>query len=223
MAKIFLVEDNKSLCLNIQDWFEHKHHKLEFMHDGLDGLAMLGCSNYDLLIFDVKIPGIDGFELCRRFRSTGGKTPVIMLTGQDKIHDKEMGFAVGADDYLTKPFHLEELYIRVQAQLRRSNSNYENALRYGEFELNHATFSARRANKALTLSRGEFALLEFFMRNPRSIFSPEALLSHVWQTDSEPSSETVRTSIKRLRKKIDNHGQPSVIKNIHGVGYCFDL
>jgi DNA-binding response OmpR family regulator len=223
VAKLLLVEDDKRLCLNIQDWFEHKHHAVESVHDGIDGLALLQFSDFDLIILDINLPGMSGFELCRRFRAAGGKTPILMLTGSDLLIDKEVGFGAGADDYLTKPFHLEELSLRVQALLRRASGAVDNVLRRGILKLDPVTHTVFRGEESVNLSPIEFSLLEFFMRHPKQVFSPETLLNHVWDSGSETSPETVRTWVKRLRTKIDTEGKPSAIRNIHGVGYSFDL
>ncbi|MBX9721263.1 MAG: response regulator transcription factor [Candidatus Obscuribacterales bacterium] len=222
MAKLLLVEDDIRLCQSIQDWFEHMHHTVEVVHNGDDGLAVLQCSDFDLVILDVNLPGLSGVELCRRFRARGGKAPVIMLTGRDQLVDKERGFGAGADDYLTKPFHIEELFMRVQALLRRASGLLSDVLHAGDLQLDPATFTVLRCNESLNLSRTEFALLEFFMRHPKQVFSPETLVSSVWESESETSPETVRTAVMRLRKKIDVDGKPSFIQNIHGVGYCFN-
>lgn len=224
MAKILIIEDDQRLALNVQDWFEHKNFSVECVHDGGDGLALLQCSNFDLIILDVNLPSMTGFEVCKRHRAAGGETPILMLTGQDQLIDKEMGFSSGADDYLTKPFYLEELYMRVQALLRRSSKAVANdhVLRGGELKLDPVAFTVSRGEESLSFSRMEFALLEFFMRNPKKVFSPEALLSHVWESGSEASPETVRTWVKRLRRKLDVKDKPSVIKNFHGIGYCFE-
>jgi DNA-binding response OmpR family regulator len=223
MAKILILDDDKNLCLSLRDWLEHKHHLVETAHDGVEGLELLRFSSYDLVILDVKMPGLNGFELCRRYRAGGGQALVLMLTGQDKLIDKEVGFGAGVDDYLTKPFHMEELLLRVQALLRRSSALPDNVLHAGELSLDPSTFTVWRGTERIHLSRVEFALLEFFMRHPRQVFSPEALLSRVWSSESETSPETVRTSLKRLRAKIDVAGKPSVIQNIHGVGYSLEI
>ena len=222
MAKILLVDDDKNLCENIRDWFEHKHHSVEFVHDGLDGFFRLQCSKFDLVVLDVNLPGLTGFELSRRFRAAGGKTPIMFLTGQDSLGDKQVGFGCGADDYLVKPFFLEELFLRIQALLRRSSRSSDNILCAGPLKLDIMTFSVYRGDELLNLTRGEFALLEFFMRNPRRVFSQETIVSRVWPTESETSPESVRTFIKRLRRKIDIEGYPSSIRNVHGVGYSFE-
>lgn len=223
MAKILILDDDKNLCVAIQDWLEHRHHNVEMIHDGLEGLALLQFSQFDLLILDVNMPGLNGFEICRRFRSSGGESRILMLTGQNKIIDKEIGFGAGVDDYLTKPFHMDELMLRVSALLRRSTKLVvDNVLRVGDLSLDTSTFSVWRANQRINLSKVEFSLLEFFMRHPKQVFSPEALLSRVWSSDAEISTETVRTSLKRLRSKIDQEGKPSLIQNVHGVGYLLE-
>ena len=222
MAKILILDDDKSLCVSIQDWLEHKHHNVEISHDGLEGLALLQYAQFNLVILDVNMPGLNGFEICRRFRASGGQSLILMLTGQSQLIDKEIGFGAGADDYLTKPFHMDELLLRVEAMLRRPAVLASNTLRAGDLSLDTATFSVCRGEKRIHLSKIEFSLLEHFMRHPKQVFSPEALLAGVWSSDSETSTETVRTSLKRLRAKIDVEGQPSLIQNIHGVGYLLE-
>lgn len=222
MAKILIIDDDKPLCVSIQDWLENKHHSVELAHDGFGGMELLEYSHYDLVILDINMPGLSGFEICRKFRAAGGKSLILMLTGQGKISDKEIGFGVGADDYLTKPFHMEELVLRVHALLRRSSALPDNILRAGDLSLDTATFSVWRGEERIQLSKMEFSLLEFFMRHPKQVFSPEALLSRVWSSDSETSTQTIRTSLKRLRAKIDVEGKRSIIQNIHGIGYVLE-
>lgn len=222
MAKILLIDDDKALCQVIEDWLEHRHHSVQLVHDGIDGISFLQYSHYDLVILDINMPGKDGFDLCREYRAGGGQTPILMLTGKDKIRDKEMGFGLGADDYLTKPFHMEELMMRVQALLRRANTLISNTLKAGNITLDPNTFSVWRADEKINLSKIEFALLEFFMRHPKQVFSPELIISRVWPSDAETAPETVRTCLKRLRSKIDEDGKPSLIQNIHGVGYVLE-
>lgn len=223
MAKILICDDDKSLCLSLTDWLENRHHLVETAHDGSEGLELMRYSHYDLVIVDVRMPGLNGFELCRRYRAGGGQARILMLTGQDKLIDKEVGFGAGVDDYLTKPFHMEELLLRVEALLRRSEKLVDTVLRAGDLSLDQSTFTVWRGSQRIHLSKVEFALLELFMRHPRQVFSPEALLRQVWSSDSETSPETVRTTLKRLRAKIDVDGQPSLIQNIHGVGYSLDF
>jgi DNA-binding response OmpR family regulator len=222
MEKLLLIEDDRLLCINIQDWFEHKHYLVECAHNGNDGLTLMQCFHFDLVILDAGLPGMSGFELCRRYRACGGKTPILFVTGQDQLKDKEEGYSAGADDYLIKPFFFEELSLKVQAILRRTGAAVDNILHAGELELNTATFTVFRGGEQLQLTRREFDLLEFLMRNPKKVFSPETILNHAWKSDWDASPETVRVSILRLRKKIDVKGKPSVIRNLHGVGYCLD-
>lgn len=222
MAKILLLDDDKALCDVVQDWLEDKKHIVEVAHDGLEGMDLLEFSNYDLVILDINMPGMNGIEICRKMRAAGIQSMVLMLTGKDTIVDKEIGFGVGADDYLTKPFNIKELMARAQALLRRSSPLIDKTLKAGDISLDLATFTVWRDGQKIALSKIEFALLEFFMRHPKQVFSQEALLASVWPSDSEISTETVRTTLKRLRAKIDLEGKPSLIQNIHGVGYVLE-
>ena len=222
MAKILLVEDDKALCGTVQKWLTHEHHLVEAVDNGEQALENLKFYKYDLVVLDVNLPKMSGLDVCKQFRQSGGVTAILMLTGRDAIDDKEKGLDSGADDYLTKPFHLKELSARVRALLRRPASMTGDVLRSGGLSLETATYRVLRDGEEIQLSQQEFSLLEFLMRNSNQVFSPEALLDRVWKSSSDVSPQAIRTHVKMLRKKIDKEGEPSFIKNIHGVGYRFD-
>ncbi len=222
MTKILLVEDDQNLLTTIKEWLEFEHHIVEAVDNGLSGLELLGSYKYDLIILDWELPKLSGLELCRAFREKGGQAPVLFLTGRGTIPDKEAGFDAGADDYLTKPFHMKELSARVKALLRRPAAFVDQVLKAGNLVLDRSTYQVTRSGEEVYLARMEFALLEFFMRHPNKVFSPEAILERVWSAESDRSPETLRTCLKKLRNKIDTQGQPSMIKNLHGVGYKFE-
>lgn len=204
----------------VRDWLTFEHHLVETADNGRDGLDKLAFYQYDLVILDWELPEMTGIEICREFRSRGGTTPVLMLTGKGTINDKESGYEAGADDYLTKPFHMKELSLRLRALLRRGGATLQaDQLKFRDLMLEPASHRVTREGKDLGLLPKEFALLEFFMRHPNQVFSAEALLSRVWASETDTTVDAVSTCIKRLRKKVDVDGQTSVIKTVHGVGY----
>jgi len=206
----------------IRDWLATEHHHVESSTDGKDALEKLEFYEFDLVILDLKLPGIEGIDILREFRARGGRTPVLILTGKDKLEDKEAGLDTGADDYLTKPFHMKELSARLRALLRRPDTYVGDLLKIGALEVNTATHQVKRDGKEIALLPKEFALLEFFMRHPNQVFSSDALLNRVWASSSDATIDALTTTIKRLRKKIDVEGQKSIIRTVHGVGYKLD-
>jgi DNA-binding response OmpR family regulator len=218
MAKILLIEDDEELAGTVSKWLKLDRHSVEVVHDGNDGLAFALGASYEILIVDVSLPGLNGFEICRQFRESGSKVPVIMLTGKTDIDDKETGFESGADDYLTKPFSIRELIARIKALLRRPR-NFENDYTVGNLTLNTTQRRVLKNGDAITLLPIDHAVLEFLMRHPNEAFSAETLISRVWPTDKYPSADAVRSSIKRIRAVIDDEGQPSLIETISKVGY----
>ena len=219
MAKILLVEDDQALSKLVRNWLSLEHHAVETVEDGEEALHRLKVSEYDLVILDWTLPKLAGVEVLKEHRRLGGQTPVLMLTGKDKISDKEEGFDAGADDYLTKPFHGKELTVRIKALLRRPPNLVKDVLRVGDLVLEKENFSVRRGDSEIRLLPKEFALLEFLMRHPNQVFSAEALLERVWVSESESTVEAVTTCIKRLRRKLESDGVPSPIATVHGVGY----
>jgi DNA-binding response OmpR family regulator len=219
MAKILVVEDDLGLSRMVRDWLTFEHHLVETADNGREGLDKLNFYEYDAIILDWELPELSGIELCRQYRSRGGTAPVLMLTGKGTISDKESGFDAGADDYLTKPFHMKELSMRLRALLRRATAFTGDVLRVKDIELEPSNHRATRNGADLNLLPKEFALLEFLMRHPNQVFSAEALLSRVWASETDTTVDAVSTCIKRLRKKIDSEDQPSLIRTVHGVGY----
>lgn len=219
MAKLLIVEDDTELCGMIEDWLSHEHYQVEVTHNGREAQERLTFYQYDLILLDLELPGMTGLEICKAFRAQGGKTPILMLTGRKSIDDKEAGLDSGADDYLTKPFHMKELSARVRAILRRSTGQTTNVLKAGPVELDPISFRVTRNGEDIHLQKKEFALLEFLMRNPNRVFSADALLERVWASESDATGEAIRTCMKRLRQKIDEPEKESIIRTVHGVGY----
>jgi DNA-binding response OmpR family regulator len=222
MAKILLVEDEPDFSILIGEYLKTEHHVVEAVETGEDALDRLRFYKYDVVILDWMLPQLSGLEVCKRYRGTGGTTPILLLTAKKHVDEKEQGLDAGADDYLTKPFEMKELSARIRALLRRPQAFSGSVLQVGNLVLEPNTYRVTRSGDDISLLPKEFALLEFLMRHPNQVFSAEALLDRVWSSDSEASPETIRTYIKRLRKKIDLDGQPSILSTVHGVGYKLD-
>jgi DNA-binding response OmpR family regulator len=219
MAHILLVEDDESFGQGLQEWLEFEKNQVTWCKDGITGLAALQESSFDIVIMDIEMPGMNGLEVCKRFREGGGSTPMIMLTGRDTVVDKVSGLDCGADDYLTKPFHPRELSARLKALVRRPSTLVPNTLTVGCLTLNTQSSQVFKDGQEIKLQRMEYAVLEFMMRNQGKVFSPSDLLNAVWTAESDRSPETIRTCIKKIRDKIDVEGKDSLIQNVHGVGY----
>jgi len=220
LSKILIVEDDVQLAEIIGRWLTNEHHVVELVEDGKDALSRLKLYAYELVILDWQLPGMEGIEILNEFRAAGGRTPVLMLTGKRSVEEKMLGLDSGADDYLTKPFHGKELTARVRALLRRPVTVLDNILKVGDIELDTQTYKAHRGGTDLKLVPKEFALLQFLMRYPGRYFTASKLLSEVWPSESESSTDALTTCLKRLRRKLDPEGQDSVIKNVHGMGYA---
>jgi DNA-binding response OmpR family regulator len=223
MAKILVVEDDPELAQLVSAWLKNEHHTVESVADGKEALERLKFYSYDVAILDWMLPGMNGPEVCREFRSAGGITPILMLTAKRNVDDKEQGLDSGADDYLTKPFELKELSARIRALLRRPANLSSSVLKIGYLELEPKSLKVKIIDQEIDLLPKEFALLQFFMRHPGQIFNAEALLDRVWASDSDASPEAVRTHIKRLRKKITVAGHPSLLSTVHGAGYKLEI
>ena len=225
MAKILIAEDDLDLAGMVEDWLHREQYTVELVANGSDANDRLRFYSYDLVVLDWDMPKMTGIEVLKEFRSRGGTTPVIMLTGKDTLADKERGLDTGADDYLPKPFEPRELSARIRALIRRSTSQYQtsNILSVKDLSLDLVSHEVTRDGEKLGLLPKEFALLEFFMRHPNEVYSLEALLERIWISESDSSPDAVRTCIQRLRKKIDVEGKPSYINTKHRVGYIFEL
>jgi DNA-binding response OmpR family regulator len=222
MAKLLLIEDDKPLTKLMFDWLNLEHHSLESVTDGKEGLERLQFYKYDLVIVDWQLPGMEGPEIVKAFRNAGGTTPILMLTGKSTIGDKETGFDSGADDYLTKPFHMKELSARIRALLRRPQALVGNILTNGSLALDPVNHVLKRNGIEIKLLPKEFSLLEFFMRHPNQVFNADALLNRVWSSESDATIDALTSCIKRLRKKVDIEGEASCVRTVHGVGYKMD-
>jgi len=219
MAKILVIEDDVEYAETLHRWLSHEHHSAEIVHNGQDARSRLQVFEYDLIILDWLLPGLSGKDLCEEFRSHGGLTPILMLTGKSAIVETEAGLDAGADDYLTKPCHMKELSARIRALLRRSSGLTSNILTSGGLVLDPGKWRVTKDGEELHLQRREFSLLEFLMRNPDTVFSADALLERVWAPDVDATPDAIRKCIMRLRRKIDVGTEFPTIQTVHGVGY----
>ncbi len=219
MAKILIVEDDPMLRQLVRDALETERHVVDDCQDGRSGMAFVDAGSYELLILDWEMPHATGIELCSHFRGQGEQAPVLFLTARASMDDKEKGFAVGADDYLTKPFDVRELLIRVRALLKRPQQITKDILKIGDMHLDTNSGVVKRGDTLVRLQPRELALLEFLMRHPDTYFTAEALMARVWDTDSEATEVALRSCITKMRRKMDVEGQQSFIETAKGLGY----
>jgi len=219
MAKILIADDDIQLCSIISGWLVQDSHNVELAHDGGDALNRMQISAYDLIILDINMPVMSGLEVLKSLRATGCTAPVLMLSGNDTIEDVLTGLDLGADDYVTKPFHGKILAARVNALLRRPPAYLGDVLKFAQLTLDRKDYSVTVRTHVVSLLPKEFDLLEFFMRNPNRFFTSESLLLRVWASESDATVDAVTTCIKRLRKKIDEEGKASLITTVRGAGY----
>lgn len=219
--RLLLVEDEIKIADSIKKGLEQERFAVDVANEGELGLN-LGLSNeYDLLILDLMLPNIDGLTITKKLRSKGVNTPILVLTAKGELEDKVLGLTLGADDYLTKPFNFTELLARIKALLRRPNGFLPNQLVCDDLTIDIHNYLVTRAGKEIKLSRKEFTLLEYLMRNKNQILSKDKIIEHVWNFDSDVLPNTVEVYIGYLRNKIDKpfKGQVNLLKTIRGFGY----
>ena len=187
--------------------------------DGREALAACADTPPDAVVLDVLMPFMDGLEVCRRLRAGGDRTPILMLTARDGVRDRVSGLDAGADDYLVKPFALEELLARVRALLRRAGGGRPEILRFGDLSLDLGAYEVRRGERQIELTRTEFLLLELLMRHPRQVLTRELIFEHVWGYDFGPASNSLEVYVGYLRRKTEAGGEPRLIHTVRGVGY----
>lgn len=219
MAKILLVEDDKALAEAIGEFLKTQGYSVEMTHTGASGRDLLRTYTYDIIILDWTLPEMSGLDVCKDFRSRGGHTPILFLTGRTTIVEKEAALDSGSDDYLTKPFQVQELAARIRALLRRPPIYHHKTLKVRDIELDPSAHTVKKDGKEIKLYPREFSLLEFFLRNPNQIFSAEKLVENVWGSESDVTIETLRVSLARIRQALSEEKDRPLIKNIYGVGY----
>jgi len=220
MTKILIVDDDKGLASLVHETLVHENYDVTVAYDGAEARARLSDSGCELVVLDWQLPDASGVDLLQEYRRNGGNAPVIMLTGKNAVEDKEVGLDSGADDYLTKPFSVKELTARIRALLRRPSEVQGNELRAGGLLLDRKQKKVVSDGVNVKLLPKEFQLLEFFMRHPDQVFAAEELLNRVWSSESESTLDAMKSTLKRLRKKLDPDGK--IIRTVHGVGFIFD-
>jgi len=219
--KILVVDDERAVRESLRRALELEGYEIELAADGNEALDRLeSAAEPDAMILDLLMPGVDGLEVCRRLRGTGSKLPVLMLTARTEIENRVAGLDAGADDYVTKPFALEELLARVRALLRRTTDESGELLQFADLELDPATREVRRAGRTIELTRTEFSLLELFLRNPRQVLTRSIIFERVWGYDFGFASNSLDVYIGYLRRKTEAGDEPRLIQTVRGVGYA---
>lgn len=226
MKKILIIEDEESIRIALEDDFRLEDYDVEVASDGIEGLAKAENPDTDMIILDIMLPGMNGFDICKKLRNQGIRTPIIMLTAKGQEIDRVLGLEIGADDYVTKPFSPRELQARVKAVLRRMETEpddkAENLFRSGGLEVDFRKYECRKNDKEVSLTAHEFELLKYLLRNRGRVINRDELLDEIWGKNVFVTPRTVDTHIANLRKKIeDDPSRPRLIISIRGVGYKF--
>jgi DNA-binding response OmpR family regulator len=218
-AHILLVEDEVKLARFIELELGSEGYRVSVAHDGMTGLSLARESQPDLAILDWMMPGLTGVELCRRLRATGIKVPVILLTARDEVEDRVMGLDAGADDYLVKPFSIEELLARIRAHLRRTQEIDADLLQFEDLILNRRTREVHRGKRSIELTAKEFDLLQYLMSHPRQVFTRDQILENIWGYDFIGDSNIIEVYVRYLRLKLEHDHEKRLIHTARGVGY----
>lgn len=216
---ILLVEDDPKLLQFIQQELSLEGYQVTVANNGLDGLSLARSIQPDLLILDWMLPNLSGVDICLRLRSTGVQTPIILLTAKDEVSDRVSGLNSGADDYVTKPFSIEELLARVRARLRWANTGESDRLEFEDLSLNRVTHEVYRGQQRLELTAKEFDLLEFLLRHTRQVMTRDQILEQVWGYDFMGESNIIEVYVRALRLKLEAFNSKRILHTVRGVGY----
>lgn len=217
--RVLIVEDKKSLALMLKKGLEETNDSAVVAFDGRTGLTYAETEQFDAIVLDLMLPGMDGFQIVRRLRSAKKRVPVLVLTARDTVHDIVTTLDLGVDDYLTKPFAMAEFRARLRAVVRRGPATQGVRLEVGDLVLDPATGEVTRGGTLIALTRTEYMLLEFLMRRANHVLSRDAIIERVWGNNAEIEENTLEAFIKNLRAKIDNDREPKLIQTVRGVGY----
>ncbi len=217
--RILVVEDEKKVGSFIKKGLEEENYAVDIAYDGEEGLTLAQINEYDLILLDIMLPRLDGMEVLRQIRRNGSNVPILMLTAKDSVEDIVSGLDGGSDDYLTKPFSFDELVARVRALLRRKAKEKTDLLTVGDLSLSTSTHRVKRGGREIELTAKEYALLEYFMRNPNRVLTRVLITEHVWDYHFDPSTNVIDVYVNYLRKKIDQGFEKKLIHTIRGSGY----
>ena len=218
--RILLVEDEERIASFVARGLKEAHYIVDIARDGEKGLFLAEVNEYDLIILDIMLPGVDGISVCRQLRSKKMEMPVLILSAKDRALDKVRGLNCGADDYLAKPFAFKELLARVQALLRRHRPIQGGVLKIEDLELNQLTHKVTRAGKEIELTSKEYVLLEYFMLNPGIVITRTDISEHVWHEDFDSLTNVIDVFVSYLRNKIDKGFAKPLLHTVRGSGYC---
>ena len=218
--RILLVEDDDRIAKPLAEDLRHQHYVVDWADDGIKGWECAQTNSYDLILLDLMLPRLDGISLCKRLRSAGCNAYLLMLTARDTTSDKVVGLDAGADDYLVKPFELEELTARIRALSRRNPVAQPEGWHYGEWAIDSVAHSISYAGQALTLTPKEYLILECFLKKPTQVFSRSMLMEKIWELEQVSGEDTIKTHIANLRRKLKETGIcEEIIETVYGVGY----
>ena len=218
--RILLVEDDFRLAETLAEALSDQLYTVDIAANGLLAWDYVKNLDYDLVLLDVMLPGLDGITLCQQLRSQGYRMPILMITARDTVSDKITGLDAGADDYIVKPVDLGELLASIRALLRRGGTTSQPILEWGAIKLDPSTYEVSYANKNLSLTRKEYSILELLIRNGRRVLSRSVIIDHIWKLESPPEEDTVKVHVRSLRQKLRAVGAPDdFIETLHGVGY----
>ncbi len=219
--KILVVEDEHLIANSLKKGLEQENYTVDLAFDGLKGFDLASTGEYDIILLDLMLPGLDGLSICQKLRACNNHTPILMLTAKSQLEDKIKGLNSGADDYLTKPFAFEELLARIRSLSRRPQKTNGFVLSVGDLYLDTLNFVVKRGDKEIQLSSKEYSLLEFFLRHLNQVVTKDQIIQYVWSYESDILPNTIEVYIRNLRKKIDLpfKDKPQLIKTIRGFGY----
>lgn len=218
--KILIIEDDERIALPVKEELQHQNYVVDLAFDGVQGLEMAMAGQYDVVLLDLMLPELNGFSICQKLRDGGSESAILMLTARGDKHDKVIGLDAGADDYLTKPFDLDELSARIRALSRRTKSQRKVVIQCGPLQIDTASCLVTFGDKAIELTPTEYRLIVHFARNPGQVFNGEELLDKLWSQDDAPGREAIKTHMKTLRKKFTEAGvEKDVIETVYGFGY----
>ena len=217
--RLLVIEDERKIARVITEYLKREKYAVDAAYDGEEGFNLADSQPYDLLIVDRMLPGLEGAEIVKKLRENGKNMPILFLTALSTTEDKTLGLDIGADDYLTKPFAIDELLARVRALLRRPPIQQPDILKIDDLKIDKQQQTVTRAGKNIDLTNKEYALLEYLMQHPNQILSKETLIDHVWDFDADILPNNVEAYIKNLRQKIDKPFKKQLIKTVRGFGY----